>query len=126
MHTSYQYWHLAFLLLFATATGSEQQYFSDTDDLVPHPVPDDPVARAILARALDDGIDFAAFEFSGPALQEIVFWSHFEELPTSLLQNLEGTTKIDVHVHYAPRWYGDIRRDPTEARCPNFMACSRL
>lgn len=97
MHTPYQYWHLAFLLLFATATGSEQQYFSDTDDLVLHPVPDDPVARAILARALDDGIDLAAFEFSGPALQEIIFWSHFEELPTSLLQNLEGATKIDVH-----------------------------
>lgn len=99
MQTRYQcVW--ALVLYVAAVTGFEQQYFSQTDVLPPYSIPNDPVAREIVSRALADGIDLAAFAFSGPALQEIVFWSHFEvssELSTSLLQDLEGAAKIDVH-----------------------------
>ncbi|KAF7365179.1 Amidohydro-rel domain-containing protein [Mycena venus] len=108
---------LTLSLFIAAVARSKQQSFSPTNDIFSNHIPDDPVARTIVSRALADGIDLAAFAFSGPALQEIVRWSHFEvssELPDSLLQNLEGATKIDVHVHYAPNWYGDIRQDPTE------------
>jgi hypothetical protein len=77
--------------------GSEQPYFSYTE--MHYPIPDDPVAQAIVSRALVDGIDLSAFAFSGPALQEIVFWSHFEVPPEilSLSQRAEGARAIDVH-----------------------------
>ncbi|KAF8147314.1 hypothetical protein K438DRAFT_484536 [Mycena galopus ATCC 62051] len=108
---------LALPLFIAAAAGLQQQYFSHTDDPATCCIPDDPVARAIVSRALNDGINLAAFPFSGSALQEIVFWSHFEvssELPASLLYHTKRASKIDVHVHYAPKWYGDIRQNPTE------------
>jgi hypothetical protein len=90
---------LAFLLLLIrmAVAGSEQPYFSYTE--MHYPIPDDPVAQAIVSRALMDGIDLSAFAFSGPALQEIVFWSHFEVPPEilSLSQRAEGARAIDVH-----------------------------
>ncbi|KAJ6585043.1 hypothetical protein B0H19DRAFT_1107826 [Mycena capillaripes] len=103
---------LAFLLLVVrlTVASFEQQYFYDQPA---HLIPDDPVAQAISVRALKDGIDLSEFEFSGPALQEIVFWSHYE-IPTDFRVSGEGATKIDVHAHYVPKWYGNIRQDRTE------------
>ncbi|KAJ7107271.1 hypothetical protein C8R43DRAFT_1044971 [Mycena crocata] len=92
-------------------TGFEQQCFS------PSPILDDPVAQAILSRALADGIDLSVFSFTAPALQEILSWVHFEvssEFPRSLLELVKNATAIDVHVHYAPKWYGNIRQDSTE------------
>ncbi|KAJ7672772.1 hypothetical protein B0H17DRAFT_178374 [Mycena rosella] len=79
-------------------------------------IPDDPVAKAIVSRALKDGIVLSEFAFTGPALREIVFWSRFNasQFPRSLLEPAKKSTAIDVHAHYAPRWYGDIRQDPTE------------
>ncbi|KAJ6559147.1 hypothetical protein DFH09DRAFT_520835 [Mycena vulgaris] len=79
-------------------------------------IPNDPVAQAIISRALKDGISLSQFAFSGPALREIVFWSRFDvsHFPRSLLEPEENATTIDVHVHYAPKWYGNIRQDPTE------------
>ncbi|KAJ7288277.1 hypothetical protein C8J57DRAFT_1279690 [Mycena rebaudengoi] len=82
------------------------------------PSPDlDPVARTILSRALADGIDLLAFNFSRPALDEIVYWSHFEaspDFPRSLLEPAPNATTVDVHVHYAPKWYGALRQDEIE------------
>ncbi|KAJ7459903.1 hypothetical protein FB451DRAFT_1182182 [Mycena latifolia] len=79
-------------------------------------IPDDPVAHTIVSRALKDGIVLSEFAFSGPALHEIVFLSRFNlsQFPPSLLEPGNATT-IDVHVHFAPKWYGDIRQDPTES-----------
>jgi hypothetical protein len=94
----------------------------------------DPVARTILSRALADGIDLLAFNFSRPALDEIVYWSHFEaspDFPRSLLEPAPNATTVDVHgwilcceiesntdthiaVHYAPKWYGALRQDEIE------------
>ncbi|KAJ7675770.1 hypothetical protein DFH06DRAFT_667963 [Mycena polygramma] len=106
---------LLFFLIFVARlvfVHSDQRYFPQSD------IPDDPVAQAIVARALLDGIDLTRFAFSGPALQEIVSWSHFEH-PSGFPVSLDPLgdfhdTKIDVHAHYAPKWYGAIRSDPTE------------
>lgn len=94
-------WVSVFLLIRIVA-GFEQQNFSQLSLELTHSIPDDPVAQAILSRALDDGIDLTAFEFSGPALHEIVFWSHWNdtndsEFPSSLLRRAGNTSKIDVH-----------------------------
>jgi hypothetical protein len=62
-------------------------------------IPNDPLAHAILARALRDGIDLTVFAFSGPALHEIIFWSNFDvsHYPRSLLEPGKNSTTIDVH-----------------------------
>ncbi|KAJ7761521.1 hypothetical protein DFH07DRAFT_420138 [Mycena maculata] len=106
--------HFFFLLVhIAVSAAFEQQYFFP---LSAARIPDDKIAHTILARALDDGIDLSAFAFSGPALHEIVFWSHWNEsaeFPRALLEPGQNATTIDVHAHYAPEWYGDIRQDNT-------------
>ncbi|KAJ6613308.1 hypothetical protein B0H10DRAFT_243828 [Mycena sp. CBHHK59/15] len=83
----------------------------------PPRVPIDPIAQSILDRALQDGIDLSSFTFTRPALDEIVYWYHFEAPPDllySLLEPPKNGTTIDVHAHYAPKWYGTIRQDSTE------------
>ncbi|KAJ7784508.1 hypothetical protein B0H16DRAFT_1784056 [Mycena metata] len=107
----------AFLLFaFQLAAAAQQQYLAQSDDAPAHLVPDDPIAQAVLSRALADGIDLPAYAFSGPALEEIVYWSHFNssELPGSLVHSAEGVEAIDVHAHYAPKWYSNARQDSTE------------
>ncbi|KAJ6506846.1 hypothetical protein C8R45DRAFT_1176223 [Mycena sanguinolenta] len=71
----------------------------------------DPVASRILRQALDDGIDLAAFNFTAPALEEIVAWAHFDaekSVPPSLLFPAPNATTVDVHAHHVPNWYGTI------------------
>ncbi|KAF8206800.1 hypothetical protein K438DRAFT_1816439 [Mycena galopus ATCC 62051] len=71
----------------------------------------DPVAARILRRALDDGIDLAAFNFTAPALEEIVAWAHFDaekSVPADLLFPATNATTVDVHAHHVPNWYRTI------------------
>ncbi|KAJ7175913.1 hypothetical protein C8R46DRAFT_1214360 [Mycena filopes] len=86
----------AFFLSILRALATKQQYFAG--------VPDDPISQAIVSRALTDGIDLGAFAFSRPALEEIVYWHHFETASSGLLDSLvhaaEGVAAIDVHVNW--------------------------
>ncbi|KAJ7505269.1 hypothetical protein B0H11DRAFT_413112 [Mycena galericulata] len=104
--------------MITAACGFEQHHFTPQ---LSNCIPDDPVAQAILSRALDDGIDLLEFAFSGPALHEIVLWSHWNdtgkansESPLSLWEPAENATTIDLHAHYAPKWYANLRHDSTE------------
>ncbi|KAJ7795930.1 hypothetical protein B0H13DRAFT_2510709 [Mycena leptocephala] len=71
----------------------------------------DPVASRILRRALEDGIDLAPFNFTAPALQEIVAWAHFDAqktVPAGLLHPARNATTVDVHAHHVPNWFRTI------------------
>ncbi|KAJ7190037.1 hypothetical protein GGX14DRAFT_483849 [Mycena pura] len=71
----------------------------------------DPVAERILRTALADGIDLAAFNFTAPALEEIVAWAHFDaakRVPADLLHPARGATTVDVHAHHVPNWFRTI------------------
>jgi hypothetical protein len=60
----------------------------------------DPVASRILRQALEDGIDLASFNFTAPALQEIVAWAYFDaerSVPAGLLRPAGNATTVDVH-----------------------------
>jgi len=71
----------------------------------------DPVASHILRQALEDGIDLAPFNFTAPALQEIVAWAHFDpekSVPAGLLHPAGNATTVDVHAHHVPNWFRTI------------------
>ncbi|KAJ7846458.1 hypothetical protein B0H13DRAFT_2675555 [Mycena leptocephala] len=71
----------------------------------------DPVASRILRQALEDGIDLAPFNFTAPALQEIVAWAHFDAqktVPAGLLHPARNATTVDVHAHHVPNWFRTI------------------
>ncbi|KAJ7931326.1 hypothetical protein B0H13DRAFT_2263902 [Mycena leptocephala] len=71
----------------------------------------DPVASRILRQALEDGIDLAPFNFTTPALQEIVAWAHFDaqkSVPAGLLHPAGNATTVDVHAHHVPNWLRTI------------------
>jgi hypothetical protein len=74
----------------------------------------DPIASRILREALADGIELAPFNFTAPALQEIVAWAHFDArksgIPEGLLCAARNATTVDVHgmfsacLHWSPVW----------------------
>ncbi|KAJ7022750.1 hypothetical protein C8F04DRAFT_926661, partial [Mycena alexandri] len=71
----------------------------------------DPVASRILRQALQDGIDLAPFNFTAPALEEIVAWAHFnaeKSVPAGLLHPAGNATTVDVHAHHVPTWFRTI------------------
>ncbi|KAJ7110682.1 hypothetical protein C8R44DRAFT_678272 [Mycena epipterygia] len=80
----------------------------------------DPVASRILRQALEDGIDLASFNFTAPALQEIVAWAHFDaekSVPAGLLRPAGNATTVDVHAHHVPNWFRTI--EPSDGGMPS-------
>lgn len=62
---------------------------------------DNSIAQGIISRALKDGIDLAPFNFTSPALEEIVSWYHFHKnssnISSILLNPPNGSITVDVH-----------------------------
>ncbi|KAF7354176.1 Amidohydro-rel domain-containing protein [Mycena venus] len=87
----------------------------------PADVPLDPIASRILREALADGIDLAPFNFTAPALQEIVAWAHFDaeksDIPADLLRPARNATTVDVHAHHVPNWFRTI--EPSDGGMPS-------
>ncbi|KAF7314291.1 Amidohydro-rel domain-containing protein [Mycena kentingensis (nom. inval.)] len=77
-------------------------------------LPQDPVAKQVVARALADGINLAELPFSAAALKEIVFWNHFEPTTPQSKKCNSDSGGIDVHTHYVPQWYAELRGDTTK------------
>ncbi|KAJ7496234.1 hypothetical protein B0H11DRAFT_857530 [Mycena galericulata] len=79
----------------------------------------DPIATRIIRQALEDGIDLAQFNFTAPALQEIVAWAHFDaekSVPVGLLHPAGNATTVDVHAHHVPNWLRTI--EPSDGGLP--------
>lgn len=88
----------------------------------------DPLAERILSNALKDGIDLKMFNFTAPALDEIVSWSRFQQhnnLSSTLVDAAPDARTVDVHGarglyvlrhaqiavssgHHVPNWYRSI------------------
>ncbi|KAJ7347598.1 hypothetical protein DFH08DRAFT_162430 [Mycena albidolilacea] len=81
----------------------------------------DPIASRILREALADGIELALFNFTAPALQEIVAWAHFDVrksgIPEGLLRAARNATTVDVHAHHVPNWFRAI--EPSDGGMPS-------
>ncbi|KAJ7052888.1 hypothetical protein C8F01DRAFT_1261361 [Mycena amicta] len=81
----------------------------------------DPIASRILRDALADGIDLAPFNFTAPALEEIVAWAHFDAqksgIPQDLLEAEGNATTVDVHAHHVPNWFRTI--EPADGGMPS-------
>lgn len=59
----------------------------------------DPIAQGIVDRARQDGIILSSFNFTAPALSEIVAWSKFDpnSMPKTLTRAKRDATIVDVH-----------------------------
>ncbi|KAJ6600610.1 hypothetical protein DFH09DRAFT_901434, partial [Mycena vulgaris] len=73
----------------------------------------------ILRQALEDGIDLASFNFTAPALQEIVAWT--QEASRDALLGIKmrpagNATTVDVHAHHVPNWLRTI--EPSDGGIP--------
>lgn len=107
---------------------------------------DNSIAQGIISRALKDGIDLAPFNFTSPALEEIVSWYHFHKNSSnisSILLNPQMAPSLSMctvcphplhqislldetrhTAHHVPTWYQAIvpltGQSPTPTVCGVF------